>query len=74
MISGKFTLDEEEWENVSNEAKDLVRKLLEYNPDKRISAAAALQHPWIVNVAPTNTVSKTVAKKTLDNLKNFRAR
>jgi len=74
VLAGKFTLDEEEWENVSNEAKDLVRKLLEYNSDKRISAAEALQHSWIVNVAPTNNVSKTVAKKTLDNLRNFRAR
>jgi len=42
VLSGKFTLDEEEWENVSNEAKDLVKKLLEYNPDKRISASEAL--------------------------------
>jgi len=74
VLSGKFTLDEEEWENVSNEAKDLVKKLLEYNPEKRISASEALQHPWIVNVAPANNVSKTVAKKTLDNLRNFRAR
>lgn len=52
MLAGKFTLDEEEWENVSNEAKDLVRKLLEFNPDKRISASEAIQHPWIINVAP----------------------
>jgi len=74
VLAGKFTLDEEEWENVSKEAKDLVRKLLEYNPDKRISAAEAIQHPWIINVAPSLVVSKTVAKKTLDNLRNFRAR
>ena len=33
---------EPEWDEVSEEAKDLVRKLLTYDPAKRISAADAL--------------------------------
>lgn len=47
VLKGKFTLDgnlyshynsEPEWDEVSEEAKDLVRKLLTFDPAKRISA------------------------------------
>lgn len=31
---------------------DLLRRLLEMDPSKRISASAALQHPWISSEAP----------------------
>lgn len=33
---------------VSDSAKDLVRKLLEKNPKKRMTAAECLRHPWIM--------------------------
>jgi len=35
------------WDNVSNEAKDLVRRLLVSDPAKRLTAADALKHPWL---------------------------
>ena len=35
------------WEQVSDEAKDLIGKLLDKNPRNRIAADAALNHPWI---------------------------
>jgi len=37
----------EDWGKVSEEAKDLVRQMLQSDPDKRIDARQALQHPWI---------------------------
>ena len=45
---GKFSTDEEEWADISADAIDLVRKLLDYNPDNRLSAKEALQHKWIL--------------------------
>jgi calcium-dependent protein kinase len=36
------------WAGVSSQAKAFVRGLLEVSPDKRLTAKAALQHPWIV--------------------------
>ena len=34
-------------ERVSDEAADLISKLIVYDPNERLSAKQALQHPWI---------------------------
>ena len=66
------TLDEPEWHSVSDQAKDLVSKLLTYDPAKRISALDALNHPWIQETASIDRVSKHITENTLKNLQNFR--
>jgi calcium-dependent protein kinase len=69
---GKFVFPEEEWENVSKEAKDLISCMLKYNPEERLSAADCLKHKWI-----TGQVQKAVDVKLsircLDNMKKFHA-
>lgn len=46
-------LSTESWEHVtSEEAKDLIRKLLHKDPAKRISLKDALEHPWLVEPIP----------------------
>mmetsp|Transcript_16048 Transcript_16048/g.17955 ORF Transcript_16048/g.17955 Transcript_16048/m.17955 type:complete len:502 (-) Transcript_16048:65-1570(-) len=47
VASGKFSFKEKIWNNISEEAKDIIRKLLTYDPEERISASEALHHPWI---------------------------
>jgi len=37
--SGKYSFDTPEWVGVSNEAKDLINKLLLLTPSKRLTAA-----------------------------------
>lgn len=44
---GHFEFDDEAWTNVSASAKSLIRAMIEVNPRKRLSAKAALQHPWL---------------------------
>lgn len=39
------------WKDVSAGAKSLVSGLLDFDPTQRLSAAAALQHPWITGEA-----------------------
>ncbi|KAG7344199.1 protein kinase domain containing protein [Nitzschia inconspicua] len=44
---GKYSMDGQEWENVSQQAKDFVSSLLEYKEEKRITAEEALESPWL---------------------------
>ncbi len=46
IIAGDFSFNEE-WEDISDEAKDLVGKLLVVDPDKRYTAKDALASKWI---------------------------
>lgn len=42
----RFDMDGEEWNNVSEHAKDMVRLLLTLDPQKRPTASEALKHPF----------------------------
>ena len=44
----KYSFEREEWNLVSDEAKNFIRKLLEKDTKKRYSAEAALEDVWIV--------------------------
>ena len=44
--TGIFNKQKERWVNASLEVKDLISKLLVYEPSKRLTANEALQHPW----------------------------
>ncbi len=37
---------ERHWHNLSNEAKDLISKMLEKDPQSRLTAKQCLEHPW----------------------------
>ena len=64
---GRFDLAGRVWREVSFTAKDLLRKLLQVNPKKRLSAADALQHPWVHN----KKVQNSEALRSLMRVKEF---
>jgi len=47
IARGAYSLKAPEWQAVSAEAKTLVTSLLTVNPAQRLTAAAALTHPWL---------------------------
>ncbi len=50
ITTAQYDLDENlQWDVVTDEAKDLIRILLELDPPKRASAKQALQHAWFVS-------------------------
>uniref|UniRef100_A0A8D3DQV2 non-specific serine/threonine protein kinase n=1 Tax=Scophthalmus maximus TaxID=52904 RepID=A0A8D3DQV2_SCOMX len=57
IIRGQFTMVQSKWKHVSDQAKDVVRKLLVVDPSQRMTIDEALNHPWlqVVNVYLYNT-------------------
>ena len=42
-----YTFEEDEFEEISDIAKDFIDKLLVVNQEHRMSAEEALSHPWL---------------------------
>jgi calcium-dependent protein kinase len=60
---GIYDLESEPWNTVSEKAKDLVKKLLTVDVEKRISADEALNHPWIKEEEAKPHTLQTVVNK-----------
>ncbi|KAI0565303.1 Calcium-dependent protein kinase [Gracilaria domingensis] len=54
--NGEYSFPQREWEDVSEDAKSLVRSLLQIRPELRLTAKAALQHRWLARPETLNTV------------------
>ena len=75
---GEYDLKSYPFPTLSDECKDLIKKLLTYEPDKRISASDALKHPWFKTAEfkkkdQINIVPPSLAKQMINNLKLYRS-
>ena len=52
ISAGSFSVDGPEWEGVSDGAKNLVHGLMCVDVSSRLTAEAALAHPWLSSPAP----------------------
>ena len=57
VAKGKFDFDGEEWDEISKEAKDLIKKLIT-KPEKRLTAQEALEHKWFKKAMKGEEVKK----------------
>ncbi|PUZ68472.1 hypothetical protein GQ55_2G031600 [Panicum hallii var. hallii] len=71
VLKGKLDFSSDPWPSISESAKDLVRKMLNRDPRKRLTAHEALCHPWVCvdGVAPDKPLDPAV----LTRLKQFSA-
>ena len=56
-----------EWSRISDDAKNLIQKMLTFDVESRISASQALNNEWIQKNAPNDPLNSNV----LLNLGNF---
>lgn len=68
--TGVFQMEKEPWDNISDEAKDLISKLIVVDSDHRLTPEDALSHPWFFETSdlPTNRLTK-LSQLVISNLK-----
>uniref|UniRef100_A0A674B4C6 non-specific serine/threonine protein kinase n=1 Tax=Salmo trutta TaxID=8032 RepID=A0A674B4C6_SALTR len=47
IMTASFDFPEDEWSQISEMAKDIVRKLLKVKPEERLTIEGVLEHPWL---------------------------
>ncbi|KAK9694552.1 Calcium/calmodulin-dependent protein kinase type I [Basidiobolus ranarum] len=51
ILNGKYSFTPGEyWNDISDNAKDFIRRLLVVDPEKRMTVKEALEHPWLVDI------------------------
>ena len=73
ILNGKFEFNSSLFNNISNEAKDLIKKCLIYDKNERISAIKALKHPFFTNKLNLNDLynENVNCKNTLLSIRNL---
>jgi phosphorylase kinase gamma subunit len=65
---GRYEFPRQQWDSISEDAKDLIKALLTVDVSKRITAAQGLEHKWFTY----GTATKEQFKEALAAKKNYR--
>eukprot|EP00388_Colpodella_angusta_P007921 GDKJ01022004.1.p1 GENE.GDKJ01022004.1~~GDKJ01022004.1.p1 ORF type:complete len:613 (-),score=160.07 GDKJ01022004.1:1791-3629(-) len=74
ISKGDYSLEGYRWESVSPLAKDFVSKLLVVDPQNRLTAQQALEHPWLNIASPEDNSSLSdynLSSEVLSSLRSF---
>lgn len=69
IASGRYKMKPERWQGISRNAKQFTLALLQVNPNKRMSAQEALEHPWLQ--CRTQSSQEEVDLNTAEALRQF---
>ena len=50
ICQARYSFPDKYWSSVSEEGKDMIKRLLTLDPKKRITTTEALEHPWMQDV------------------------
>lgn len=59
--TGGFSFQDPIWGDISAEAKEFINALLQVDPRSRLSAKAALEHPWMQAISADNLSTRSLA-------------
>ena len=59
IMDVQYDFDDPSWDDVSEDAKNLIKALLVKEPKSRLSAAQVLKHPWVTGQTATSKMIQT---------------
>ncbi|KAH7849064.1 hypothetical protein Vadar_012432 [Vaccinium darrowii] len=71
ILKGQIDFESSPWPSISTGAKDIIRKMLTMDPRRRITAAQALEDPWLKEGGEAS--DKPLDNAVLVRMKQFRA-
>lgn len=71
VLTGTYDFSLPIWKMISNEAKDLISKLLERQADMRLTAEEAYQHPWIQQEVIKQNKSVEIGSEVIANMRSY---
>ena len=69
--SGKYDIKSLYYSKCSNSVKDLIRKMLVTEPDKRMTVEACLEHSWFKQFENNNNVYLAFSDEIVESLRQF---
>jgi calcium-dependent protein kinase len=72
-VKGDYSLEHKVWDSVSEEAKDLITRMINIDLNKRYSAEKCLEHEWFTNVHKDEENEK-FSSSIAENLKLIRSK
>merc|ERR1711934_665263 len=69
IMKADFDYPPDYWDEISDQAKDFIDKLLVVDPQKRMTTKDALAHKWLAGAAPNKKLSKVGGKMKASNKK-----
>ena len=72
VLIGSYHFDDPIWRSISEDAKNLVKSMMTYDYNKRVSCRQALENKWFQNASSTQ-INADLMKESLKNLMNFNA-
>jgi calcium-dependent protein kinase len=72
VLKAPLKFPEEDWFDKSQSSQELIRLMLDRDPNKRLTASECLDHPWFKDTINSNNSESKHIGKALENLKNFR--
>lgn len=73
VSKGVYKITGPVWKNISKEGIELVKRMLKFDAESRITAQEALNHPWFKIQLSSDKGDAQFATNALSNLREFRA-
>ena len=71
VLKGQYSFKHAVWESISDNAKDLISKLLERQADMRLTAEEAYNHPWIQQQRDKEFKDVEINKDVFTNMESY---